>query len=264
MGDLKELADNKQADVQLGKPIFRDQLASFREASGIESIPYEAHGITNIEAFYWWALVGHYRPDVILESGVANGRSTQVLSRAQRHFGVPYHFAFDTNGATFEAVKHKLGPKSETHLIAGDAASYIASLHKHEALRTVASGDRALGKLRVLAIIDGPKAGEALEDLYFRLARLNLVAVGVHDCNPSHSCGDTLQSMHAKYWPRAGLVFTDEQVNVDLWRLNDCVRDDIKLASERARHKYSRKTGVEVTPEVYERWIATVGLLLVE
>ena len=87
---------------------LKEHKDSFVQECCKNKVPYEPRGILNIEAFYWWSLVGHYKPDIILESGVFLGRSTDILARAQKFFNIPMHYAFDKSDEHAKHVKKKL------------------------------------------------------------------------------------------------------------------------------------------------------------
>jgi len=230
--------------------MLRQYLQDFMKLSGYENVSHNAHAIGNVEAFYWWALVAHYRPDVIVETGVANGRSTVFLSRAAEAYGAWIHCAVDIDASTFPAVRARIGESPRTLLLKEDACKFFA--------------ERRFTGERVLAILDGPKNGAALRLLLDALSEINLVGLGMHDCSPSHDSKQYLLNAHASHWPDAKLVFTDDKMNSGLWPLNNPILPQLVAASRKSRRKWSAKTGVDVTPEVYESWLGQVGLMFVE
>jgi len=169
--EIRTLARNKEMNDRQGEPLLRKHLAAFK-TSGCLNIPYYAHGISNIEAFYWWAMVAEYKPDVVLESGVCQGRSTDVLANAVKTFRVPYHIAIDQYDDTFCAIRNRLGD-SAPEFYCGDSQEVVGRLTPK------------LKDLRVLVFVDGPKGGIAADALYGRFKPLNVVGVAVHDCSPS-------------------------------------------------------------------------------
>lgn len=192
----------------------RDYLGSFiSECCSRNLVPYIKKGILNIEAFYWWSMVGYFKPDVILESGVARGRSTEILARAQRFFGIPVHYAFDIDNKYEAYVKNRLRGYNTIYQIRDSLDGFKDVLNKHK-------GDK------VVVIIDGPKSESPFAKLIKYASLLsNLCSIGCHDCHPKGKMATIFLSSCSKYLPSKSAVITNEKLNMDIKHLNDCLKE---------------------------------------
>lgn len=190
-------------------------LSNFIEHCCKDKVPYEPRGILNIEAFYWWALVAYYKPDIILESGVFLGRSTEVLARAQKFYNIPYHFAFDIDDKNEAHVRNKLKGYKTEYKIISSVIGFQEVLDKYP--------DK-----RVVAIIDGPKSGKPFKSLFKILSKFqNCCAVASHDCMPSSKIPPVFSEMCKKQFPNGKVIFTKPEMNTKISLVNDFIANDI-------------------------------------
>lgn len=209
---------------------FREHRESFIEACCRDPIPYAPKAISNIEAFYWWSLVGYYKPDVILESGVCRGRSTEVLARAQAFFGVDRHMAFDVDRRFESATRQRLSRYKTEYRIVDAVIGF------EQGIREAAGG-------RVLAVTDGPKYGQPLAKLYGVIAQAEAIcAVASHDCYPG-SVTLPMFVQAAQEIFKCRHVITSPEVNADASDLNDYIADDMEAVLNAKRVK--RKINME-------------------
>jgi len=203
---------------------FQSKLIPFKESflkeccTPEDIVHYEKKGITNIEGFYWWSLVGLFKPDVIIESGVAFARSTEILARAQQYFKVTAHFAFDKETVCYEYSKKKLSRYKTVYEI-GDSNNKIEKLC-----------NELVGK-KIVLIIDGPKSGEPYKNIIKTLSQFEkLCAVASHDCKPHGKTKITRNSLIASveaYLPNYGIFFSSPDTNKKLESLNNCILGEI-------------------------------------
>jgi len=180
-----------------------------------DKIPYIKKGILNIEAFYWWSLVGYYKPDIILESGVAHGRSSEVLSRAQVFFNVQHYYAFDVSSEYYSSVKIKLQKYKCIYKIEDSIKGFKDIYNKYPTSK-------------FLVIIDGPKSTGPLSKLLKTISKFdNVLAIGCHDCYDGGQIRKTLIKKHEVYFPKKQLVFTSKEMNKDISHLNNFIIEDI-------------------------------------
>lgn len=191
-------------------------VADFQQNCCDGSVPYEDRGITNIEGFYWWATVGLFRPDIILESGVCRGRSTLILAKAQQFFGIPEHLAFDRSDEHEVYVRSKLSAYRTRYKIKPSDEAFEAVLAKHPSKR-------------VVAVLDGPKSGPAFERvLRAAFGFEGFCAVLVHDCAEGSGSRPLLSDICEKYAVGYRLVFSGKETNTGISFLNDAIADDVK------------------------------------
>lgn len=193
---------------------LRDHKDSFIEHCCIKKVPFVPKGILNIEAFYWWALVGHYQPDLILESGVAMGRSTEVLARAQQFFKVKHHYAFDPDHLHKELVTKKLEPYNTHYKIQDSFRGFRITL-------------KELKNPRCLVIIDGPKGAKPISQLILSLATSKCCAIASHDCMPGSKIPDVFFKACRTAFPQSDVIITSPEMNVGLEDLNSYIVDDV-------------------------------------
>jgi hypothetical protein len=178
-------------------------------------IPYIKKGVLNIEAFYWWSLVGYFKPDIILESGVAYGRSTEVLARAQEFFKIPYHYAFDIDSKHYELVSKKLKPYKTIYQIKGSVEGFDEVRHNNPIAK-------------IVSIIDGPKSGGAFAKVLKTLSKFpNLCGFGCHDCMPTSRIPPVLRSYCETLFPERQLIFTNQEMNKDVQFVNDYIKGEM-------------------------------------
>lgn len=167
--------------------------------SAVQHIPYELKGVSNFEGLCLWSLVRHYRPQVVIESGVARGRSTNLLCLTCEKFGVEHLYAFDKSNDHEAYVRQKLKGFSNLTYEIGDSSEKISSL-----------SSSIKGK-KVLAFVDGPKSGEAYASVMKSLSNLDgLIAVVGHDCyvnGPTRSAFE--QAFRQSFSRNYDLIFTD-------------------------------------------------------
>ena len=193
----------------------RKYLDSFVEQCCINKIPYIKKGVLNIEAFYWWSLVGYFKPDVILESGVAYGRSTEVLARAQVFFNIPYHYAFDVDPKHYKYVSKKIESYKTVYQIKSSVEGFNEIKNSNP-------------KAKVVSIIDGPKSGGAFANVLKSLSKFpNLCAIGCHDCMPTSRIPPVLKSHCKSLFPERHLMFTNKEINRDIQFVNDYICDEM-------------------------------------
>jgi hypothetical protein len=198
----------------------RNYIDSFiNQCCKTDKIPYIKKGILNLEAFYWWSLVGHYKPDIILESGVSSGRSSEVLSRAQIYFNVPYYYAFDVSSEHHESVRTKLQKYKCIYTIKNSIKGFTDVYNEHPTSS-------------FLVIIDGPKSIGPLSKLLKTISKFDKVlAVGCHDCCENSEIRYLLSEKRKLYFPEKQLVFTSREMNKDISHLNNFIIEDISKRS---------------------------------
>ncbi len=186
------------------------------------NFPYEERGVTNIEAFYWWSLVGAFKPDIIIESGVYKGRSTHFLCQAQKYFNVPTFFAYDRSNEHEAYVRNKLKIYDFKYKIC-DGVNAIEKVCKK------------YNKSKILFIVDGPKSGEPFKRiLRAAFSCPNFCAIGVHDCYEFNSESGQILKEENKY----NLLFTDKEINKSIRDLNSNISDDIVNAMKKMDREY--------------------------
>ena len=201
---------------------LRVHLNPFVEECCKKPVPFMARGILNIEAFYWWALIGQFKPDIILESGVANGRSTEILSRAKAYYKIPRQIAVEHDAKSLKATKKRLSGLG-IEFIQGDAAKVFDSM--------VASNPAAM----LCVIIDGPKGGSSLDAAIRAVSRAeNLMSICMHDCPPQCSQSKDFPAFCAKNLPDWQCLITGPDDNQGLQHLNEYVIADVMAKSDAA------------------------------
>lgn len=178
-------------------------------------VPYERRGILNIEGFYWWSMVGHFRPDIILESGVYLGRSTEVLARAQQFFNIPLYFAFDKDPTNEAHVREKIKSYKTTYEIRSSMDGFREVLERYP-------------DASVVAVIDGPKGDKPLTEVIKICSKFkNCRAVMSHDCMPESKIPPVFINACRKYWPNSAVLITNPKMNERLEYLNDFILKDM-------------------------------------
>lgn len=207
---------------------FKDSFV--KQCCGADLVRYEPRGILNIEAFYWWSLVGYYKPDIILESGVFMGRSTEVLARAQEYFGIPMFFAFDKDPKNENYVKNKLQRYKKMNYI-------IKSSNRGFEDVLATNKDK-----KYLAILDGPKGEKPLSQLIEILAKYgHCCAIASHDCMPGSKIPPVLMAACGRLFPSARTIITTPTDNIKLVDLNNVLLDDMVKYYDKLLGKQSKQ-----------------------
>lgn len=190
---------------------FLKHVDSFVRCCIKEPLKYTPGSVTNVEGFYWWSLISEYRPELIFESGIGQGRSTEILSRAAREFGVKTHLAFDIDSSSV-----KNGQQRTAH----------PSLCVHlSSLKAVKECRKQIYNMRCVVIVDGPKKAAPICSLVSALNEtVSLQAVGCHDCRPGSPSRLGMMLSHKRI-PRMNLLFT--MMNTFDY-LNSSIVQDIK------------------------------------
>lgn len=218
----------------------------------IDSIGWEPHSISNIEAYYWWALIARYRPEVVIESGVCRGRSTHVIAEACKKYKIPYHIALEKSREHEEYIRTKFQDYGTEFIYGQDSAKALTGILDK------------VKKHRCLLIVDGPKNYDASMELYKVCSGLHIVAIGVHDCNPAGGCEKALKAARNKYWGRGLCYFTEPDVNTDLLEFNTTILGALAEAYKKSQDSWEKKIGREMSFEDYLGFIGTVGIVEVE
>lgn len=199
----------------------------FQENCCNGSVPYEDRGITNIEGFIWWATVGLFRPDLILESGVYKGRSTHILAKAQQFFGVSRHLAFDRSSEHEAFVRAKLSGFATKYKIQSSDEAFRKVLSAHPRDRTVVA-------------LDGPKSGKPFEEVMETAFRFeNLCAILVHDCGPESGTRPLFEDCCRRFGSRCEFFVTGDEEIAHLSYLNRSIQTELasSLAGMDRLHK---------------------------
>lgn len=184
----------------------------------VKKVHYEPKGVTNIEAFYLWALVGYYKPDIILESGVSRARSTEILAKAQQFFNIPHHYAFDKEDVWYKYSSNKLKPYATKYSVENSVDGFKRVLAEHPGSK-------------IVCFMDGPKHGPPYMSLVKMLSKgCDLQCVVSHDCYPKGKTvltKESLEKAHKSYLPNYQLLFTNPDMNVKLNFLNGYIHDEM-------------------------------------
>lgn len=182
---------------------------------GPKRVPYIKKGILNIESFYWWALIAYFRPQIVVESGVAHGRSTEIIARAVHKYNVDRHFAFEVEDKYELEIRKKLAPYKTKFVLRPSDEGFKDTL-------SVFKFDNAV------AIIDGPKAPNELSKVIGSLKGRN-VAIGCHDCFPGSKVREVFAKFCYKLLNRAA-VFTEPDSRLTF--LNDYISTEVRQITE--------------------------------
>lgn len=198
--DLKRLLSENQSDC----------------VKVLSKVQYEPKGITNFEGLCLWSLIGFYKPDVLIESGVSKARSTAILCEAAKQFSVESVYAFDKSPDFEEYVRQKLAKYAATTYEVGDSSDKIIAL-----LPT-------LKNKKVGVFIDGPKLGKAYARLMECVAQIpSLQFVVSHDCYIGSPTRDSFAAGYSKYFKkRYEMYFTDPTFCKDK-SVNESVRAEM-------------------------------------
>lgn len=181
-----------------------------------KDIPYELKGISNFEGLCLWSLTNHYRPQIIIESGVARGRSTNLLCLIAAQFGVEQIYAFDKSNDHEYYVRQKLGHFSNLTYEIGDSSDKIRRL-----------ANTAKSK-KVLVFIDGPKSGEAYRDVMDAVSGFdNLTAIIGHDCYVNGPTRKAFEQAFLRRFRKYELFFTDSSFCKDK-SVNSSIRNQVE------------------------------------
>lgn len=135
---------------------FREYKERFRDIC--KDISYQRRGSTNIEGFFIYGAICTYEPYYFIESGVCNGRSTEVIAETQ----VGEHIAID---------QHIL--KSTKERLKGYDIIWV-----EQDAETVEIPDDG----SIVAFIDGPKHGRGLWRLVKNIMAKDWKMIIIHDC----------------------------------------------------------------------------------
>lgn len=147
--------------------LFDSSKAEFLKKCG--DIPFIPKGITNAEGLFLWSLIKAFNPELIFESGVSQGRSTEILCRAAGKFKVEQVIAIDKSDLFFDVVSKRLKKYPQLAYMIEDSCEY-------------AKNTSVFGNKRIGCFVDGPKQGKPLENLLLSLKDANLQFLVVHDC----------------------------------------------------------------------------------
>lgn len=217
-----------------------------------EEFPFEPHSISNVEAYYIWALIKKYKPDCIIESGICKGRSTHVIAEACRFYNIPFHICLEYSREHEDYIREKF-------------KDYNIEFHYGQ--KSDIAMENIVPKIkgyRTLAFVDGPKRYDQSMDLYKQLKRCNTVAIYAHDCSEAGGCAKALRDARAKYWQRAELLITNKKTNVGLERFNSSIEDELQNAYLNVKDHWSKKLGRELTYDDYCQSLAAVGICEIE
>lgn len=118
-------------------------------------IPFRRKGITNIEAYFIWAAIMDTQPDIVFESGICNGRSTDIIAKACE-VAECAHVAVDT----------KIKPEVKKR-------HYSTVFIEDNSVNVSVEG-------RAVAFIDGPKQGRPFAQVMKNMRDAEIILV--HDC----------------------------------------------------------------------------------
>jgi hypothetical protein len=201
---------------------IKDFIPSFEEQCCKNKIPYSSKGVTNVEACIQWALVGHFKPDVILESGVYQGRSSEILAKAQEYFNIKEHLAFELESVYEKEVRKRLEKYKTIYKIQSSIKGFEDYLNKNP-------------EAKVLCIIDGPKTGKPFKKLLKIASRFNnLCAIFSHDCYPKSTTGRTFSACKDIWLKDKELIITNPEFTKDMQYLNDYIKPEVNEQIEKS------------------------------
>jgi len=145
---------------------FEESLPKFLKTGN--KIPWQKRSILMSEAFAFCGVGDLFDIDIVLESGIWLGRSTEIFAC---FFAPKRVVAIDTN--LKRAAVERLEKYDNLTLIQGDGPSYIRRILKDSEIK------------RAGIFIDGPKEGRAVDCAEVFLAYKNVPFVAVHDAHKS-------------------------------------------------------------------------------
>ncbi len=163
-------------------------------------IPWAPRGILTSEGFAVCAMADLHGIDALIETGVCNGRSTEMWAKYLSAPATIIAIDWDvTDGA-----RARLTPYSNVLLCEGDATRLLPSTVKQ------------MRKRRIGVFIDGPKGAEAVELARQCMTYPQVAFVGVHDMakllhGRPHAERAMLEAAGRRQW------FTDDQWFVDAY-----------------------------------------------
>jgi hypothetical protein len=199
-----------RSHVQEFYPSFVDQCIK-------NVVRFEDKGILNLEALYIWTLVGHFRPEIVVESGVCRGRSTEVIARAQQFFDIPRHLAFEKDKKHAQYVRGKLKPYRTVYKILPSSTHALGPLLKTEK------------NTRIVFFVDGPKQGKEYQ-AFFKTASAftNCLAICSHDCWPGCPTAEAFKIATARYFSDRDVFNTGDLGLAEVYPdINDVLREDM-------------------------------------
>ncbi len=177
----------------------KQSIARFRQR--VLPIPWAPRGILTSEGFAVCAMADLYRVDTMIETGVCNGRSTEMWAR---YLPAP---------TVIVAIDWKITEAARTRLASCWGHGNVL-LCEGDATQLLPSTVRQMRKRRVGVFIDGPKGAAAVELARQCMTHPQVAFVGVHDMarllhGRPHAERALLEAVGGPQW------FTDEQWFVD-------------------------------------------------
>ena len=173
-------------------------------------VEYEPKAVTNIEGLYWWWLVGNYHPDIILESGICRGRSTEIIAKAQIRYEIPSYWAFDKSSEFKEYVINKFKNYRVKYKIKDSYDGFKSVFEKNK-------------NSKFGVFIDGPKSGEPYRKIIELSSNYNCSFIASHDCFPSSQNRIDFESFCLKYFKDKKVYFISEEESKKYKYLNNYI-----------------------------------------
>lgn len=212
----------------------RDYIGVFKEKC--KSVRFEEKGISNIEALYLWAFIGKHRPDVVFESGVYSGRSTEIIACAVKYYGIKKHIAVDMSDLREEYTRKKMSKYNVEYIIA-DSSDVLES--------------RNYSNERVFYFVDGPKRGKPFVRLFNLILGTKWVGVICHDCKKGSSTRKTLKKIYKSNRIGSFHILSPEE------------SDDLKGLNEPYYEWFKETKGYKITEKDRKR-MPSIGVWLKE
>lgn len=180
----------------------KQSITHFRDR--VLPIPWTPRSILTSEGFAVCAMADLHGIDALIETGVCNGRSTEMWAR----YLPPPAAIIAIDWAVTDAARTRLTPYNNVLLCEGDATRLLPATVKQ------------MRKRRVGVFIDGPKGEAAVELARQCMAHPHVAFVGVHDMpkllhGRPHAERDLLEAVGGPQW------FTDDQWFVDAYESLD-------------------------------------------
>lgn len=176
---------SESADIQ---EQATESIAFFRQLVGV--IEWRPRGILTSEGFAFCAMADLYEIDSVIESGIYNGRSTDMFARYLPN-------------ARIIGVDWQISPQTTKRL-----SRYGVELIQGNATTTVVEQVAKLRGKRIGVFIDGPKDEAAIELARECLRHEQVCFVGIHDMarllnGQPHRARRTLESLGAMWFTDA-------------------------------------------------------------
>ena len=192
---------------------LRKYIPDFEQECCKDLIPWFGHGIGNIEAFYYWSLIKHLKPKVVLESGIKHGRSTRIIGKACHQINAQ-HFAFDID-KIYPQLAEDMKQYPNSHLYNGDSCELFYVMMDRQFTAPV------------ICFIDGPKTPDKYKELIKQCSKFpNCLAIISHDCYPKSICRKYFEYCVGKFFKDVSCVIPNTDFNKDLFFLNKYIYDD--------------------------------------